>query len=316
MASQNDSSAMDNSPAQSRPALKFRVLILGRANAGKTTILERIAGAAVSDAEVWRGGEKLPAPVCWPSFSVFVLAISDELLVDDQGPERCEFKRCNICWCSPGLVACSAAYTTLRMSSAFRPGLGSSSTTRGGSNLARLKSLRPCGSLWRFDRLQERFLSSCMPYGMNSGVVRVVMSHVFFRMCVPLDESRELFQGERAPFGWSKGVGKMPHTGVSFPLDCDCTIAPLVVIFTKRDGAALKETSRIIEQMTKDSSGTTISRSAKNRARGEADRLVTHRIHELEGELRDLSPHKDTLGFLTAGGKLLLDRTLRQPFKF
>jgi GTPase SAR1 family protein len=59
---------MDNSPVKSRPELKFRVLILGRANAGKTTILERIAGAAVSDAEVWRGGKRLPAQVGWSSF--------------------------------------------------------------------------------------------------------------------------------------------------------------------------------------------------------------------------------------------------------
>jgi hypothetical protein len=104
------------------------------------------------------------------------------------------------------------------------------------------------------------------------------------------------------------------NIGVLFPLDCDCTIAPLIVIFTKRDSAALKETSRIIEQMMKESSVTTISRSAKNRARGEADRVVMHRINELEAELRDLSQYKDTLEFLTAGGKLLGDRTLYQPF--
>ena len=97
-------------------------------------------------------------------------------------------------------------------------------------------------------------------------------------------------------------------------LGCDSNIAPLVVIFTKRDGAVLKETSNIIEQMTKDASVTTVSRSAKTRARGEADRLVTHRINELEGELRDLSPHKDSLGFLTAAGKFLLDSTLHHPF--
>ena len=150
-----------------------------------------------------------------------------------------------------------------------------------------------------------------MPYGMSSGIVRVVMSHVFLRMCVPLDESRELFQGERAPFGWSKGVGEWQN-GACVALDFDSNIAPLVVIFTKRDGAVLKETSTVIEKMTNDSPFTTISRSAKKKARGEADRLVTHRIHELEGELRHLSQYKDTLGFLTAGGRLPHDGSLHQ----
>ncbi|KAJ7784044.1 hypothetical protein B0H14DRAFT_2538160 [Mycena olivaceomarginata] len=40
--------------------LKFRVLILGRANAGKTTILERLMGATMDEAEAWRDGKILP----------------------------------------------------------------------------------------------------------------------------------------------------------------------------------------------------------------------------------------------------------------
>ncbi|KAJ7300751.1 hypothetical protein DFH08DRAFT_795452 [Mycena albidolilacea] len=44
--------------------LKFRVLILGRANAGKTTILERLTGASMDKAEVLRDGEILPGQVC------------------------------------------------------------------------------------------------------------------------------------------------------------------------------------------------------------------------------------------------------------
>ncbi|KAJ7792485.1 hypothetical protein B0H14DRAFT_167413 [Mycena olivaceomarginata] len=39
--------------------LKFRVLILGRANAGKTTILERLTGATMGEAGIWRGGKLL-----------------------------------------------------------------------------------------------------------------------------------------------------------------------------------------------------------------------------------------------------------------
>ncbi|KAJ7429650.1 hypothetical protein B0H11DRAFT_1895206 [Mycena galericulata] len=39
--------------------LAFRVLILGRANAGKTTILERLMGASMDKAEVRRNGKVL-----------------------------------------------------------------------------------------------------------------------------------------------------------------------------------------------------------------------------------------------------------------
>ncbi|KAJ7813423.1 hypothetical protein B0H14DRAFT_2522926 [Mycena olivaceomarginata] len=46
--------------------LKFRVLILGRANAGKTTILERLTGASMDKAEVWRDGKILPGQVRRP----------------------------------------------------------------------------------------------------------------------------------------------------------------------------------------------------------------------------------------------------------
>ncbi|KDR66155.1 hypothetical protein GALMADRAFT_1202735 [Galerina marginata CBS 339.88] len=42
-----------------RRKLEFRILILGRANAGKTTILERLAGASINEAQVKRGGELL-----------------------------------------------------------------------------------------------------------------------------------------------------------------------------------------------------------------------------------------------------------------
>jgi len=47
-----------------RRDLKFRVLILGRANAGKTTILERLTCASIGDAEVWRDGKRLVDQVC------------------------------------------------------------------------------------------------------------------------------------------------------------------------------------------------------------------------------------------------------------
>jgi len=43
--------------------LEFRILILGRANAGKTTILERLADASIDEAEVRSEGKLLTGHV-------------------------------------------------------------------------------------------------------------------------------------------------------------------------------------------------------------------------------------------------------------
>jgi len=43
--------------------LNFRILILGRANAGKTTILERLTGASIDEAVVKRNGKILAGQV-------------------------------------------------------------------------------------------------------------------------------------------------------------------------------------------------------------------------------------------------------------
>jgi GTPase SAR1 family protein len=40
------------------PGLKFRVLVLGRANAGKTTILQRVCETTESP-KIYRGGEEV-----------------------------------------------------------------------------------------------------------------------------------------------------------------------------------------------------------------------------------------------------------------
>jgi septin family protein len=40
-----------------RDGTRFRVLILGRTNAGKTTILERLCGNSADDAKVYRDGK-------------------------------------------------------------------------------------------------------------------------------------------------------------------------------------------------------------------------------------------------------------------
>ncbi|KAJ6523941.1 hypothetical protein DFH09DRAFT_1329803 [Mycena vulgaris] len=60
MTSDTETSSRDDFSFWTKRQLEFRVLILGRANAGKTTILERVAGAAISEADVRRNGQLLP----------------------------------------------------------------------------------------------------------------------------------------------------------------------------------------------------------------------------------------------------------------
>ncbi|KAJ7755403.1 hypothetical protein B0H14DRAFT_2540773 [Mycena olivaceomarginata] len=55
--------------------LKFRVLILGRANAGKTTILEGLTGATMGEAGIWRGWED----IAWPGPKRGLHNIDDEI---------------------------------------------------------------------------------------------------------------------------------------------------------------------------------------------------------------------------------------------
>ncbi|KAI0317456.1 hypothetical protein OF83DRAFT_1058653 [Amylostereum chailletii] len=59
------------------PGVRFRVLILGRANAGKTTILERICQRTVSEAQIYRSGQlrgkhNLADEIAFPSLPGFI----------------------------------------------------------------------------------------------------------------------------------------------------------------------------------------------------------------------------------------------------
>jgi hypothetical protein len=88
------------------------------------------------------------------------------------------------------------------------------------------------------------------------------------------------------------------------------------VIFTKRDGAVVKEISDIIDQLTKDSPEIAIGRSVKKEARGKADVKVTNRVNELEGELRALSLAGDAVAFLTTSGMFSLVQRYCGPFNW
>ena len=80
-------------------------------------------------------------------------------------------------------------------------------------------------------------------------------------------------------------------------LGFDSHIAPLVVIFTKRDGAVAKVTQSIINN-----SSSVDSRDSKKQARVKAEIEVTKRVEEREEELRQLSQANSAIMFLTTSG--------------
>ncbi|KAJ7250566.1 hypothetical protein C8J57DRAFT_1238971 [Mycena rebaudengoi] len=201
--------------------LKFRVLILGRANAGKTTILERLTGATMDEAEVWRDGKILPGQTVKGQIDRGLHNIDDE-----------------ICFRSrPGFV--------------FHDSRGVEA-----------------GSATELSIVQ--------------------------RMCLPLDDCRELFESERDIFRLLRGT------------------APLVVIFTKHDGAVSKEASQILMNFPEN----TRSRSVRKEARRKAELEVINRVKELEGELRGLGLADNATGFLTTSGILItivVDSRMEMP---
>ncbi|KAJ7765640.1 hypothetical protein B0H16DRAFT_1523788 [Mycena metata] len=230
MTSHTETPSTDDLSFWTSRKLEFRVLILGRANAGKTTILERVAGAAISETEVRQDGKLLHTQMIKGQSNRGFHNVDNEI----RFPSRPGF----VFHDSQGVEAGSAE----ELSTVQKFVTNRSSATHLGLQLH---------AIW---------------------------------MCVPLDESRELFEGEKAPFRWSKGA------------------TPLVVIFTKRDGAVVKEMSDIIDQLMKDSPEVTVGRSVKKEARGKADVKVTNRVNELQGELRALSLADDAVAFLTTSG--------------
>ncbi|KAJ6454330.1 hypothetical protein C8R45DRAFT_1037826 [Mycena sanguinolenta] len=103
--------------------------------------------------------------------------------------------------------------------------------------------------------------------------------HVIW-ICLPLDDCRELFESERDIFRLLKGA------------------APLVVIFTKQDGAVSKETSQLLMDFPEN----TCSRSARKEARRKAELEVINRVKELEGELMSMGLVDNATAFLTTSG--------------
>ncbi|KAJ7318689.1 hypothetical protein DFH08DRAFT_395856 [Mycena albidolilacea] len=207
--------------------LKFRVLILGRANAGKTTILERLTGASMDEAEVWRDGRILPGQTVKGQIDRGLHNIDDEIRFRPK----------------PGFV--------------FHDSRG-----------VEAGSATELSTVQQF--VEER--------SSTAKDLRIQL-HVIW-MCLPLDECRELFESERDIFRLLKGT------------------VPLVVIFTKQDGAVSKETSQILM----DSPGNTHSRSIRKEARSKAELEVINRVKELEGELRGLGLTDNATVFLTTGG--------------
>ncbi|KAJ7511967.1 hypothetical protein B0H11DRAFT_1789273 [Mycena galericulata] len=210
--------------------LAFRVLILGRANAGKTTILERLTGAAMDKAEVRRDGEVLPDQIVRGQSDRGLHNVEDEI----RFPSKPDF----VFHDSRGVEA---------------------------------------GSTEELSVVQQ-FVEH------HTSTVKLKEQLHAIWMCLPLDESRELFEGEKVFFHWEKGT------------------AALVVIFTKRDGAVQKETTRIIEEILEGSQEHTVTRAIRKEARQRAEIEVNNRVNALEQELRGSSIPNSSIAFLTTGG--------------
>ncbi|KIJ34030.1 hypothetical protein M422DRAFT_35304 [Sphaerobolus stellatus SS14] len=205
--------------------LRFRVLILGRANAGKTTILERIAGASIGEAEVWRDRKRLPGQIVKGQSDRGLHNVKDEI----RFPSR------------PGFV--------------FHDSRG-------------------------FEAGSSEELDAARRFVEDSAEVTNLKEQLHaVWMCLPLDKARELFDTEKQVFSWTRG-----HI-------------PLVVIFTKRDGAVDKVTSQIISSASESASG----RAFRKKARENAEIAVTTHIKEREEELRQLdqvAQGKSAMAFL------------------
>ena len=106
-----------------------------------------------------------------------------------------------------------------------------------------------------------------------------------------LRQKRNLFAG----LGEIVSSKKIPMS-----LGSDSHIAPLVVIFTKRDGAVAKVTQSIKDNTS--SLENTTSRAFKKQARAKAEIEVTERVKEREEELRQLSQANSVIAFLTTSG--------------
>ncbi|KDR66213.1 hypothetical protein GALMADRAFT_162228 [Galerina marginata CBS 339.88] len=206
--------------------LEFRILILGRANAGKTTILERLAGASINEAKVKRGGELLADHAIEGQSNRGMHNIDDEIRFQSL----------------PGFV--------------FHDSCGFEA-----------------GSLEELSTVQQ-FLEH---HSAEVDSLRKQLHAIW--MCLPLDDSRELLETEKGFLASLKGN------------------APLVVIFTKLDGAIGKATRSILDKLSL--TGSTVGRTVKKDVRAKAGIQVGQHVKQYEEELQQLSRSNSCIVFFT-----------------
>ncbi|KAJ7018972.1 hypothetical protein C8F04DRAFT_1149198 [Mycena alexandri] len=237
MSSSTEISPKDDLSFWNIRGLAFRILILGRANAGKTTILERLTGDAMEKAKICRDGEVLQDQIVRGQSDRGLHNVEDEIYFSSK----------------PGFV--------------FHDSRGVEA-----------------GSTEELSIVQQFVEHHTSTHKLKEQL------HAIW-MCLPLDESRELFEGEKAFLHWKKGG------------------AVSVVIFTKHDGAVQKETTRIIDKILEGSQEHTVTRAIRKDARQRAEVEVTNRVNFLEQQLRGLSIPNSSIAFLTTGG--MEERTLK-----
>ena len=128
------------------------------------------------------------------------------------------------------------------------------------------------------------------------------------RLCLPLNEARELFVSERNVFRWARGPGGNGNNDCCLISNSSAWIVPLMIIFTKRDGAVTKVTAEIIAQAIE---GTTrkVRREARSKAENDVDIDVKRREEELREMIDDMS-----VGFLTMSGMFVQSMEIKNRY--
>ncbi|KAH8798709.1 hypothetical protein DL96DRAFT_1720283 [Flagelloscypha sp. PMI_526] len=230
---QNDDPNNDDMSFWEVRKLEFRVLILGRANAGKTTILERLTDSSVSDSEVRRDGRVLKENSIHGQSERGMHNVTDEIRFISK----------------PGFV--------FHDSRGFEAGSG--------DELSRVRDF--------VDRRSK-----------NVTKLRDQLHAIWWiqSFCLPLDEDRELFDSEKEPFYWGRGI------------------TPMIIIFTKKDGAIAKVSSNIKETLVRPEgiSDRAYNREIRMRAVQAVEDRVTERMNYMK-EWEDM--HSSALEFMAIG---------------
>lgn len=190
LALSNVAAAMDSQPPPRRlPKIDFRVLIIGRANAGKTSILQRVCETTESPI-IYRGDGKDRTEVRHGSPSFFPAVLISL-------PTRLNLTRpwmlVKIAFSSVVSNNNVSEASTRSMTNSFSPIIRVTSfTIHVESSVVAQKNSRFCRNLSDANVGKGGWWIDCMPYGLDTPVFtrsRLLIDHIL-RYCVPMDNQR------------------------------------------------------------------------------------------------------------------------------